>query len=101
MKIHQNSIVSLAALLLGVALATAPAFAQSTSGRPGAHRNAPRTGSAASAQKILKRRHAHGPTYNYVPRSVPPAPGVPPGCAPSATGGGSAGWNRAENYCGY
>ncbi len=60
--------LSLAALALGVALAAAPALAQSATGGAGTHQNALRSGSAWSNAKIEQQQRGYtgGPLYNYV-----------------------------------
>lgn len=98
MKKHAHRVLSVATLALSVALAGS-AFAQS--GGPGTHQNAMRSGSAASTQKIQQQQHGYRgePVYNYAAPSRPST--ARPGCDPSLTGGGSAGFNKSENYCGY
>lgn len=83
MKIHSTVIVSLAALTVGAALMTAPAFAQS-------HHSALKTGSAANSAKVYGRQHGYGPLYNYVPTPTPSTSSIDD---PALMGGGSVGGN--------
>ena len=78
-------IVGLAALALGAALTSGPAFAQT-------HRHSLKTGSAASTAEISSPEHGYGSLFDYVP--VPTTSSARDIDDPAATGGGSLGSNR-------